>query len=72
MTKLEHTELTDILRTAGYGELVDALLWDDKVYARVKGRINVSALARRLGKHYEQVRNMLASAKTILEEAGCE
>ncbi len=65
---LERTELIQKLIDSGYGELIEALLYNEgKVYTK-KGRLNKSGACRVLGWKTKQLEDSLAECRRILGE----
>lgn len=63
---LERTELIQKLIDSGYGELVEALLYNEsKVYTK-KGRLNKSGACRVLGWKTKQLEDCLAACRQLL------
>jgi hypothetical protein len=61
---LERQELIQKLIDKGYGELIDVLLMDDS-YTK-KGRLNKSAVCRKLGWKPKQLEDALNECKSLL------
>lgn len=62
---IERQELVDKLREAGFGELVDMLLNNNKVYTK-KGRLNKSGACRLMGLKTKQLEDALAECRELL------
>jgi len=63
---LERTELIQKLVDSGYGELIEALLYNEsKVYTK-KGRLNKSGACRVLGWKTKQLEDSLAECRRII------
>jgi hypothetical protein len=62
---LERQELVQKLRDAGYGDLVETLLTNNKVYTK-KGRLNKSGACRAMGWKTKQLEDALAACRDIL------
>jgi hypothetical protein len=63
---IERQELINKLVAAGYGEIVDALLDDDKKVYTKKGRLNKSGACRRLNLKSKQLEDKLAEMRNLL------
>lgn len=65
---LERQELIDKLVAAGYGDIVEALLEDDKKVYTKKGRLNKSGACRRLNLKSKQLEDKLAEMRALLSK----
>lgn len=65
---IERQELINKLIAAGYGEIVDALLEDDKKVYTKKGRLNKSGACRRLNLKSKQLEDKLAEMRALLSK----
>lgn len=65
---LERQELINKLIANGYGEIVEALLEDDKKVYTKKGRLNKSGACRRLNLKSKQLEDKLAEMRTLLSK----
>lgn len=63
---IERQELINKLIAAGYGEIVEALLEDDKKVYTKKGRLNKSGACRRLNLKSKQLEDKLAEMRALL------
>jgi hypothetical protein len=64
---LERQELINKLIANGYGEVVKALLEDEKKVYTKKGRLNKSGACRRLNMKSKQLEDMLSEMREILK-----
>jgi len=64
---LERQELINKLIANGYGEVVKALLEDEKKVYTKKGRLNKSGACRRLNMKSKQLEDMLSEMRDILK-----
>jgi hypothetical protein len=65
---LERQELISKLIKNGYGDIVDALLDDDKKVYTKKGRLNKSGACRRLNLKSKQLEDKLAEMRELLKK----
>lgn len=65
---LERQELINKLIKNGYGEIVEALLDDDKKVYTKKGRLNKSGACRRLNLKSKQLEDKLAEMRDLLSK----
>jgi hypothetical protein len=65
---IERQELINKLIAAGYGEIVNALLEDDKRVYTKKGRLNKSGACRRLNIKSKQLEDKLAEMRDLLSK----
>lgn len=65
---LERQELINKLIKNGYGDIVDALLDDDKKVYTKKGRLNKSGACRRLNLKSKQLEDKLAEMRELLKK----
>lgn len=65
---LERQELINKLIASGYGDIVEALLEDDKKVYTKKGRLNKSGACRRLNLKSKQLEDKLAEMRAILKK----
>lgn len=65
---LERQELIDKLIQNGYGDIVKALLEDEKKVYTKKGRLNKSGACRRLNLKSKQLEDKLAEMKELLKK----
>lgn len=65
---IERQELINKLIAAGYGEIVEALLEDDKKVYTKKGRLNKSGACRRLNLKSKQLEDKLAEMRALLSK----
>jgi hypothetical protein len=63
---IERQELINKLVAAGYGDIVEALLEDDKKVYTKKGRLNKSGACRRLNLKSKQLEDKLAEMRSLL------
>jgi hypothetical protein len=63
---IERQELINKLVAAGYGDIVEALLDDDKKVYTKKGRLNKSGACRRLNLKSKQLEDKLAEMRALL------
>lgn len=71
MSAIEHIERQELINkliAAGYGEIVEALLEDDKKVYTKKGRLNKSGACRRLKLKSKQLEDKLAEMRSILSK----
>lgn len=66
MDIIEMKELIDKLVSNGYGEIVEALMDDDKKIYTKKGRLNKSGACRKLKIKSKQLEDKLAEMRNIL------
>lgn len=69
MSNLEHVERQELIKKLidnGYGEIVEALLDDDKKVYTKKGRLNKSGACRRLNLKSKQLEDKLAEMRSLL------
>lgn len=69
MSNLEHVERQELIKKLidnGYGEIVEALLDDDKKVYTKKGRLNKSGACRRLNLKSKQLEDKLAEMRNLL------
>lgn len=64
---LERQELINKLIKNGYGEIVEILLEENKVYTK-KGRLNKSGACRKLKLKSKQLEDKLAEMRELLSE----
>ena len=65
---IERQELINKLIAAGYGDIVEALLEDDKKVYTKKGRLNKSGACRRLNLKSKQLEDKLAEMRALLSK----
>lgn len=65
---IERQELINKLIAAGYGDIVEALLEDDKKVYTKKGRLNKSGACRRLNLKSKQLEDKLAEMRSLLSK----
>lgn len=65
---LERQELINKLIENGYGEIVKALLEDEKKVYTKKGRLNKSGACRRLNLKSKQLEDKLAEMRELLKK----
>ena len=65
---LERQELINKLIKSGYGDIVDALLDDDKKVYTKKGRLNKSGACRKLNLKSKQLEDKLAEMRELLKK----
>jgi len=65
---LERQELINKLISNGYGEIVNALLEDEKKVYTKKGRLNKSGACRKLNLKSKQLEDKLAEMREILKK----
>ena len=63
---IERQELINKLVAAGYGDIVEALLEDDKKVYTKKGRLNKSGACRRLNLKSKQLEDKLNEMRDLL------
>jgi len=63
---LERQELIDKLIKNGYGDIVEALLEDEKKVYTKKGRLNKSGACRKLNLKSKQLEDKLAEMRDLL------
>jgi hypothetical protein len=69
MSNIEHLERQELIKKLienGYGEIVEALLDDDKKVYTKKGRLNKSGACRRLNLKSKQLEDKLAEMRALL------
>lgn len=69
MSNIEHLERQELIKKLienGYGEIVEALLDDDKKVYTKKGRLNKSGACRRLNLKSKQLEDKLAEMRDLL------
>lgn len=64
---LERQELINKLISNGYGEIVEILLEENKIYTK-KGRLNKSGACRKLKLKSKQLEDKLAEMRELLSE----
>jgi hypothetical protein len=64
---IERQELINKLIANGYGDVVKALLEDEKKVYTKKGRLNKSGACRRLNLKSKQLEDMLAEMRNLLK-----
>ena len=65
---LEMKEVIEKLRNAGYADIVDCLLDNEKACYTKKGRLNKSSTCRKLDCKSKQLEDALKSMKDLLKE----
>jgi len=65
---LERQELIDKLVASGFGDVVKALLDDEKKVYTKKGRLNKSGACRKLKIKSKQLEDMLSEMRNILKK----
>jgi hypothetical protein len=71
MSNTEHLERQELIKKLidnGYGEIVEALLDDDKKVYTKKGRLNKSGACRRLNLKSKQLEDKLAEMRSLLSK----
>lgn len=71
MSNIEHLERQELIKKLidnGYGEIVEALLDDDKKVYTKKGRLNKSGACRRLNLKSKQLEDKLAEMRSLLSK----
>lgn len=71
MSSIEHLERQELIKKLienGYGEIVEALLDDDKKVYTKKGRLNKSGACRRLNLKSKQLEDKLAEMRALLSK----
>jgi hypothetical protein len=71
MSAIEHLERQELIKKlveAGYGDIVEALLDDDKKVYTKKGRLNKSGACRRLNLKSKQLEDKLAEMRELLSK----
>lgn len=71
MSSIEHLERQELIKKLienGYGEIVEALLDDDKKVYTKKGRLNKSGACRRLKLKSKQLEDKLAEMRALLSK----
>lgn len=71
MSNTEHLERQELIKKLienGYGEIVEALLEDDKKVYTKKGRLNKSGACRRLNLKSKQLEDKLAEMRALLSK----
>ncbi len=63
---LENQELVEILKAAGFADVVDALFETDSY--KKNGKLNLSALARKLGVYPQTMEKRLLAMQELLEK----
>lgn len=69
MSAIEHIERQELINklvAAGYGDIVEALLDDDKKVYTKKGRLNKSGACRRLNLKSKQLEDKLNEMRELL------
>lgn len=66
--QIERQELINKLIANGYGDIVEALLEDDKKVYTKKGRLNKSGACRRLNLKSKQLEDKLAEMRALLNK----
>ena len=65
---LEQQEVIDKLVSAGYGELIDAVLMNESKCFTKKGKVNKSGTCRVLNWKTKQLEDAFLACRTILQE----
>jgi len=71
MSGIEHLERQELIKKLvdnGYGEIVKALLEDEKKVYTKKGRLNKSGACRRLNLKSKQLEDKLAEMRDLLKK----
>jgi hypothetical protein len=71
MSGIEHLERQELIKKLvenGYGEIVQALLEDEKKVYTKKGRLNKSGACRRLNLKSKQLEDKLAEMRELLKK----